>query len=105
MIIREQQMSAFRIAIAGTFETQMVKHLANFARAHAESIGETRLRQLVHVGIARAEEYGWTQQGPVEFYLELMVMLGADFDTDPQYPWIPEILKASQDQMLRADRL
>lgn len=105
MLIREQQMSIFRTVIAGTFETQMVEHLTNFARTHAESIGETRLRQVVQLGIARAEGYGWTQQGPVEFYLELMVMLGADCDTDSQYPWIEEILKASQNQMLRADRL
>ena len=105
MIVRNEQMKTFRNASAGAFEQQMVEHLTNFARVHAESIGEKMLQQLVHLGVERAELHGWTQKGPVEFYLELMVMLGADFDTDPQYPWISEILDSKKDQMFRADWL
>ncbi|MCJ7604147.1 MAG: hypothetical protein MUO63_21940, partial [Desulfobulbaceae bacterium] len=43
----------------------------------------------------------------VRLYLELMLLFGSHFDTDPQYPWATEILvnQDADSQMQRANRL
>ena len=55
----------------------------------------------------RADGHGFTYRGPVRLYLELMLLFGTYFDTDPQYPWATEILTSrdSSSQMQRAERL
>lgn len=65
------------------------------------------MRQAVQFGIGRAESYGFTFRGPVRLYLELMLLFGSHFDTDPQYPWAAEILADldSDPQMQRAEQL
>jgi hypothetical protein len=62
---------------------------------------------VIRLGIKRSGEYGITLRGPVRLYLELMLLFGSRFDTDPQYPWAAEALKDQElaSQMQRADRL
>ncbi|MCP5120784.1 MAG: hypothetical protein GY953_59075, partial [bacterium] len=54
-----------------------------------------------------AEVHGFTNYGPVRFYLELMFTHGWFFDEDPQLPWASVTLGAAslEDQMAKAERL
>jgi hypothetical protein len=68
------------------------------------------MQQMLHViqfGIDQAERYGFTCTGPVRLYLDLMLLFGSHFDTDPQYPWAAKILTRStiDNQMQQADLL
>src|SRR5262249_50737790 len=58
-------------------------------------------------GLERAQRHSFTNRGPLRFYLELIFMLGLDFDTDPLLPWASTILSdpSEPDQMRRADHL
>jgi hypothetical protein len=107
LIIREEQMKAFEDVALRNFENEMVEHIQQFAPQQSEIIGEPGVRKVVKLGIDRAGNYDFTNKGPVRFYLELMFMLGSDFDTDPQYPWVAEILNDQniKDQMARAESL
>lgn len=107
LIIRAQHMEVFRHVTLRAFEDQMVAHLYQFAKRHCEVIGEQNVREVIRLGMERAKMYGLTNRGPVRFYIELMFMFGIAFDTDPQLPWVQEILNSpeTQDQMERADRL
>jgi hypothetical protein len=107
LVIRKEQMEVFEQAALRTFEDQMVEHLKEFAPKHCEVLGESGVRQVVRLGMERARRYGFTNRGPVRFYLESMFLFGSDFDTDPQLPWAGEILKDPTiwDQTVRADRL
>jgi hypothetical protein len=89
------------------FEDEMVEHLNNFAPKHCEVIKESGIRTVIRLGIERAKEYGFTNRGPVRFYIELMFMFGSYFDTDSQYQWAGEVLsdRAVSDQMFRANGL
>lgn len=69
------------------FACEMADHFRTFAPNHAAAIGDSAIREVALLGIARASAYGWTLRGPVRLYLELMVMFGSDFDTDPMLPW------------------
>lgn len=105
--IRAEQMKVFEAAAAGRFEDDLVGHFKLFAPRHSEAIGEPVVRQVIRLGRERAEKYGLTFRGPVQFYVELMFMLGSDFDTDPQLPWAGAILNttAVSEQVERASRL
>jgi hypothetical protein len=105
--IRDAQMTAFEAAALKNFEDKMVAHLKQFSPQHCEVIGELGVRFVIRLGMGRARTYGFTNQGPVRFYLELMFMFGSDFDTDPLLPWVAQILNDTTiaDQMVRADRI
>jgi hypothetical protein len=108
LVIRREQMDAFREASLRSFEDAMVRHLFAFAPSHSSGIGEDNVRRVVRLGLERASAYGFTNRGPVRFYLELMFQFGSYFDTDPQMPErATESLRigTTDDQMPRADRL
>ena len=105
--IRQEQTEAFRQHHLQKFEDEMVEHLKGFAARLSEMRGEECIRTVIRKGIANAGQYGFTNRGPVRFYIELMFTLGCDFDTDFQYPWAVEILRKTSvgNQTTRADRL
>lgn len=100
-------MDAFKAAARCAFEDEMVVHLAEFSPPLFQTIGEKQMREAIRLGISRADGYGFTFRGSVRLYLELMLLFGSHFDTDPQYPWVAEILAArdSSSQRQRADQL
>jgi len=107
LVIRESQIKVFEAVAKRAFEDEMVTHLAVFSPPLFKAIGEKQMRQVVQFGIRQADRYGFTFRGPVRLYLELMLLFGSYFDTDPQYPWAAGILK-NQDsgpQMQRAEQL
>ena len=105
--INSEQMGAFRQAAIRRFEDEMVIHLYQFHPKHSDVLGEVGVRQVIRYGMDKAKAHGFTNRGPVRFYLELINMFGCDFDTDPQYPWAAKVLnnKRLPDQNIRADRL
>jgi hypothetical protein len=100
-------MAAFGDAALANFENQMVKQLQSFTPKHCEVIGDGGVRNVIRLGIERAEIHHLTNRGPVRFYIELMFMLGSDFDSDPQLPWVARILDDpnTPDEMARARSL
>ena len=107
MKIRKEQMEVFEEVRLPEFEDYMVEHLKDFSPLHSKSLGEEGIRILIRTGMERAKKHGFTHRGPVKFYIEAAILLGIDFDTDPQYPWPGKILRdpSVPDQMERADRV
>lgn len=105
--IRQEQFQAIRTHSRIQFEREMVQHLGTFAPRLFEIRGEPAFSQLVHSGIQTAAGYGFTNRGPIRFYLETMVALGSEFDTDPQLQDVIRTLGQTDeaDQMKRADQL
>jgi hypothetical protein len=100
-------MLALREAALHTFENEMLDHLGQFSPPLFKTLGEEQMRNAIHFGINQAKNYGFTFRGPVRFYLDLMLLFGSHFDTDPQYPWATEILSDQHagTQMQRAEKL
>lgn len=107
LVVRAEQMNCFKKAALISFEEEMLAHLSDFAPQMIKSIGIEQTRKVVQLGVAQAAKYGFTYRGPVRFYLEMMLLFGSAFDTDPQYPWAAEILtkQDSNEQMQRAEFL
>jgi hypothetical protein len=105
LVIRREQTEVLDQVVRTAFENEMVVHSEDFSPRLCEVIGEEQLRVALRGAIGRAGGYGFTNRGPVRLFIELMFLFGSGFDTDPQYPWAAKILRASDDQMQRAERL
>jgi len=90
--IRQDQTEAFRQYHLRKFEDEMVDHLQKFSPHQFIVAGEPAVRQAIRLGIENAGKYGFSDRGPVRFYIELMFMFGGYFDSDPQHPWAAEVL-------------
>jgi hypothetical protein len=92
LTIRRAQLVAFSEAEVQRFEDWMIAHLRTFFAKQCEAAGEFALRETIRYGIKRAAAHGFHSKRDVCKYIDLMVALGRDFDTDQRYPWAGLIL-------------
>ncbi len=88
LIIREEQMEAFRAAVRERFEERLSAHVTEkygFVQSDATLT-------LVRGSIAKAEQYGLTMERSIVVLAELMVEEGQDFDSHPDRALAREIL-------------
>jgi hypothetical protein len=107
LTIRREQMEALDRPALAAFEAEMVIHCNGFSPPLCKVLGEAQLRLVIRQAIERARGHGFTNRGPVRLFIELTLLFGRAFDTDPQYPWAGEILRnpLRQSQMDRAEQL
>ena len=107
MIVSHALIRALEHDALQRFVQEMVVHCQEFSPRLCKTVTVEELQAAVRQGLERAESHGFTQRGPTRLYLDLMIVLGGGFDTDPQFPWAQQILSsvASQNQMQRADAL
>jgi hypothetical protein len=105
VVIRAEQMKVFEQSARRQFEDEMVAHSKDFSPPLCEVIGDDQLRVALRSAMTRAEGYGFTYRGPTRLFIEMMFLCGSAFDTDPQYPAVGAVLRASGDQMQRAQQI
>jgi hypothetical protein len=105
--IRQDQSEAFRRHHLLKFENEMVEHLQKFSPILSKAAGESAVRQAIQLGVGNAARYGFTNRGPIRFYIELMFLFGSFFDTDRQCEWAATVLNEREpmDQSVKADFL
>lgn len=105
-VIAKKQFESFRAEAMRSFEAEMSEHLRRFSPPLCKTLSDEQLLAAVKYGIARAKKYGFDMRGPVRLWLENALVFGSKFDTDPQYPWVAEIVGNSEIlQMHRSERL
>jgi hypothetical protein len=88
LTIRPDQVDLFRREAQTRLESQLVAHFqALYPRECREAGGPPAVLKLVRLGIAKASEHGYVTQQQAGFTIGLMILLGVDFDVDPQIPW------------------
>ena len=93
LVIRDQQMDAFRRDRERQFENRALDHLRrNLPRNTTAQLGEDALRSSIRKAITKGRVYEITEEYDFLRYLNLMHALGSEFDTDPRYPWAAGIL-------------
>ena len=98
-------MSALAEVQRDAYVTSMMEHLRKFSPLQADALGSTGLPGVIQMGFRRSQAHGFTSRSSARFFLELMFLLGSEFDTDPQYPWAAEALAPTtpdDDPALRA---
>lgn len=90
--IRAAQMAAFSQMEVRKFEDWMCTHATKFFPQQCAALGEPQLRELIQYGIARAAAHKITSKRDVCKFIDLMIVFGRDFDTEPRHAWAAEIL-------------
>lgn len=101
------QMAQFDTLTYLNFQADMRRHAAAFSPAAASVMGPDALKRTVAHAFALAETYGFTRRGPLRYFVELTLMFGCAFDSDPQCPWVAPSLTqtAGLGELTRADAL
>ena len=100
MVIRQSQLRTFRDELLANTENELAEHCRGYAPQLCQAAGEERVLEAVRLGLKRAQGYGFIDQPQIRFYIDMMLVLGSDFDSDPQFPWAAETL---EDQFSRAE--
>ena len=96
LIIRQEQMDEFTKFELKKFEDSMVLHLRQDLSEKVEGLPGEDLRDIIQRGISVAEEYGIQIEDDVKRYIDLMFILGEDFDTSEESIWAGELLKKEE---------
>ena len=92
LIIRKEQMAAFEGEARRGFEERMLAHLRKYFPERCSEMGEDGVRDSIREAIQRTGKLGLALEYDIERYLNHMFALGLDFDTNPAYPWVKEVL-------------
>ncbi len=92
MIIRQASLDAFKQVAIVSFEDEMIDHSKGLSPTICRSLSREQLRLAIRSRMQEAKTRGFTRRGSVQFYLDCSLLFGSGFATDPQYPWIAEIL-------------
>jgi hypothetical protein len=105
MKVRKAQMEALESVAVEAFVDEMVVHLRECFPEPCRDLGPVGLRELLRVGVERAEAHGFTNEREVSLYLGLMLVFGRDFDR--KEPWARAILEDTEpeDAEARMERL
>ena len=95
MVIRGEQLEAFRRHAEAGFERECCEHLCAYVPVLARESGVEAFRSATRSGLGKARTYGLYQRGAAQLYLELTVTLGGEFDTDPQYAWLMSVISGT----------
>jgi hypothetical protein len=107
VIIRKEQMNVFARPVAADLACRIRTHVTRTFPAQCDALGEAEVRRRVRAGIARARGYGLQSHYDILRFVDLLFVLGPDFDSDPDLPWAKEILTdpSARDGSERLDRL
>lgn len=92
LVIREEQMGAFRQYMLKQFEDRMVIHLNRNFPDEIKNIPELDLREIICICIDKAAKYDVTDETDVKRYLEYVVRYDSNFDINLNLPWTTKIL-------------
>lgn len=92
LVIRREQLEAFRRYMSGQFEDRMVAHLKRYFPDRCAPLSDEEVRESIRYGVERADAYEICIEQDVSRYINLMYILGRDFDRDPDLPWAQAIL-------------
>lgn len=88
LVIRKPQLDALDPIPQIIFEDQLLKHFREHYPQDCRRAGAGQVRKLIRMGVAQAGGHRYMSQREVGYYVNLMLMLGCDFDRDPQIPWM-----------------
>jgi hypothetical protein len=105
--IRQHQFEVLEHDV-GVAELQrdVITRLAERAPGCFTVVPERAIAEVTRLGAERAERHGLTRVGPARLFVEVMILFGSDFDTDPLFPWAQAALAETHPtQIAKADRL
>ena len=98
LTIRAAQMAALSELTRQTFEDWMADHVRKFFPNQCDALGEAGVRAVIRDGRERATQHGFRTRADICKYIDLMIVLGRDFDTNGSSRWAARIVARSGDR-------
>ncbi len=107
VIIRKEQMDVFPRPVASDLECRIHTHVTRTFPAQCDALGDPEVRRRIRAGMARARRYAIESHYDIMRFVDLLFLLGPEFETDGDLPWAKEILNdpSARDGTERLDRL
>ncbi len=83
--IRQGQYESLGLEARSSYRKELLVHFQEFAPELYRTAGEEQFYQFIDYGLDKAGRIGLNLRGPVRLLLDVMCMVGQDFDQDPQY--------------------
>jgi hypothetical protein len=90
---QKRQIEAFVTVDPSRFEADATAHVREYFPNHHRIFGDHEIRRLSRYAIARAAKHGLVTRQDVLQFLNVMLMLGGNFDEDLQLPWAVRSLR------------
>jgi hypothetical protein len=90
LLIRNEQMQAFRKTLRQRFEDRLLHHLLRRHPEYCAAKGVEAVKASITQGIDSAFAYGLGSEENISDYVEIMIRIGDDFDT--RWPWASKVL-------------
>ena len=81
--IHDAQMDAFTRQAEDNFVQRMKEHILKYFPEQAGALGAEGMERLARLGMQRAKVRGITAEGDVSRYIDIMVVLGENYDQEP----------------------
>jgi hypothetical protein len=85
-------MEVFKEAARRAFEERAITHLERCFPERCAELGEEGVQASIRDAVERSHRLGLVFEYDIERYLNHMYALGFDFDSNPAYPWVQELL-------------
>ena len=108
LVIRNTQLKAFGPLLRQRFEHELAARLvASYPRECRQAGGADQVLLLARQGVQAAAARGYTSKRQAGIYVALSFILGVDFASDPQLPWVADYLdeQAIADPTMRLQQL
>ncbi len=92
MLVRAEQVNALSEVRRRSFEERVAAHLHRCFGRWCADVGEETVNQTIRDGVSHASAHGIESERDVCKYIDLMVVLGRDFDLGTSHPWVIPIL-------------
>ncbi|RZB35488.1 MAG: hypothetical protein SRB2_03081 [Desulfobacteraceae bacterium Eth-SRB2] len=93
LVIRAEQAEALKVAAVNNFVKSMVAHIKEFFPNHFRVFTGKGAHVVAEYAVKRARRHDFVTERNVCLYLNVMLILGSNFDDDPQLGWTTRILK------------
>ena len=93
LTIRHEQMQALQEAMRRQFGARLLEHLRVKFPGNVQDLSDEEMRDLIRKGIGDSSKYGVINEADVVRYVEFMLILGPEFDSNPKSAWAGEILQ------------
>lgn len=84
----QQQLEMLQPRAFDLYITELIEHCKQTFPKLTQRLPEPELRTALIEALKKTTQNGITDNQPTLYYIDLMILLGADFQTDPQYAWI-----------------
>lgn len=88
LIIRSSQREKLDAYSLTQYMAALCRHLVQFDPVLCGAAGLGAVEKAVDIGLRQAHQCGFALDGPIRTFLEIMLVLGSEFDRDPQYSWL-----------------